>query len=70
MFNGKPFWRSKTFWFNVLALIVMVANAFGFADFQADPEVSQMAFVIVTVVNLVLRFVTKEPVYLKPPKEA
>lgn len=60
---GKEFWKSKTFWFNVLSLLVLVAGAFGFNEFEASPEVGQIALVIVTIVNLVLRFVTKEPIH-------
>ena len=53
---------SKTFWFNLLALLVIVANVFGFAEFSRDPIVDQYALVIVTIVNIVLRFATKRPV--------
>ena len=63
--SGKPFYYSKTFWFNVLALIVAVANAFGFADFQADPDVLQLAVGIVALVNIGLRFITKQPITWK-----
>jgi len=63
--SAKAFWRSKTFWFNCLALIVAVAGAFGYGDFQPSPEVQQMALVIVTLANLALRFVTREPVGLR-----
>ena len=58
----KSILLSKTFWFNLLALVVLVANAFGFADFQHDPELGTYAIIIVTVVNLALRFFTKQPV--------
>jgi hypothetical protein len=58
----KDFWKSKTFWFNVLALLVLVANGFGFADFQADPLLSTYAAVIITLINVILRFVTKQPI--------
>jgi len=60
---GKEFWRSKTFWFNLISLVVSVAGAFGFAEFEPSPEVGQVALVIVTLVNLVLRFVTKESLH-------
>lgn len=60
----KSVFRSKTFWFNLLALAVLVANEFGFGEFQADPNLESYALVIVTVVNIVLRLVTKQPVKL------
>jgi len=59
---GKDFWKSKTFWFNVLALVVAVAMAFGFGEFEPDPKLYEYASIVVMVVNLVLRFVTKEPI--------
>ena len=59
---GKKFWKSKTFWFNVLALVVAVATAFGFGEFEPDPRISQIATFVVLVINLILRLVTKEPV--------
>ena len=58
----KAFWKSKTFWFNVLALIVAVAGAFGFAGFKPSPDVEQAGYVIVALINLLLRFLTKKPI--------
>ena len=60
----KAVWKSKTFWFNLLALVVIVANSLGFGEFQADPNLESYALVIVTVVNIVLRLITKQPVKL------
>jgi len=59
---SKKWYTSKTLWFNGLALVVIIATAFGFADFKAAPEVEQIGMVVITIVNLLLRFVTKEPV--------
>ena len=56
---GKPWYESKTIWFNILAGIVLVANQFGFADFALDAEISAG---IVAIVNMLLRFVTKVPI--------
>jgi hypothetical protein len=58
----KDFWKSKTFWFNVLALLVLVANGFGFADFQADPQLAGYAALVITIINLLLRFATNQGV--------
>ena len=60
---SKPFYKSKMFWFNILAFIVAVAAQFGYeAELPADFE----AFVlpVVFLINLALRFVTKEPISL------
>ena len=58
----KSILKSKVFWFNVLALVVMVAQPFGFGDFQQDPNLDSYALVIITVVNIVLRAFTKTAV--------
>lgn len=62
--NGKVFWLSKTFWFNVLALVLAVATAFGFGEFEPDAKLLEYASILVMLINLILRFVTKEPVLM------
>jgi uncharacterized membrane protein len=57
----KSIFSSKVLWFNVLAAIVLIAQQFGFGEFQADEQV--MAFVAI-VVNMALRFVTNKPLSL------
>ena len=59
--EAKEFWKSKTLWFNVLAIIVLVANAFGFVEFTPDPEANDIALFIILGANLVLRYATKVP---------
>jgi len=56
--NTKEFWKSKTLWFNVLALVVALAAAFEFADFQPAAETEAIAGIIITLINLALRFKT------------
>jgi hypothetical protein len=60
--DSKKFYTSKTFWFNVAALVVVVINAFGFADFEAAPEVGAIGAGLVAVINLVLRVVTDKKI--------
>lgn len=55
----------KTIAFNILALLVLVATAFGFEEHQAADWVVPAAAIIVPLVNLVLRWVTKTPVFTK-----
>lgn len=62
--DAKLLWKSKTFWFNVLSLLVLVASAFGFSEFQAAPEVGQIGTVVVIVLNIILRWHTTQPVTL------
>lgn len=60
--NDKPFYQSKVFWFNALFVIVALAGYFGFTDYQPSADVSELAAVLIAVVNLFFRFLTKVPV--------
>ncbi|MBM4301636.1 MAG: hypothetical protein FJ121_08915 [Deltaproteobacteria bacterium] len=58
--DKKAWYRSKTLWINLVAGVALVAQSrFGFV---IDAEVQGG---ILTVINLVLRLITKEPVGLK-----
>ena len=64
--EGKEFWKSKTLWFNVLALIVLVAEAFGYADFVPNENIAEYAAAAVTIINVFLRLVTTERIRFLP----
>ena len=62
---SKKFYTSKTFWFNVLALLVGVAGVFGFNEFVPSAEVEgqiaatgTLVAALVPIINIFLRFVT------------
>lgn len=58
--NSKPWWASKTIWVNLVALVGAVGAGFGLelpGDLQASIVVAIMA-----IANIVLRFVTRQPV--------
>ncbi len=58
--DSKKFWFSKTFWMNILAIIVLIIQTqTGFA-FSPEAQVS-----ILAVLNIVLRAVTKQPIEWK-----
>lgn len=54
---------SKTIWFNILAILVLVATHFGF-DMQAHTPANSenILAVIILVINIILRFVTTQPI--------
>lgn len=60
--EAKRWYASKVLWFNAVFVLVLVLNAFGFREFQPSPETEQWATLIILVVNLILRFVTKQPI--------
>ena len=62
MTTGKQFWRSKTFWFAVIAILVGGAELLGYADFVPNEETQGVIVLAIGLVNLVLRFVTTERV--------
>ena len=57
--ESKHFYQSKVFWFNTLFVIVALAGYFGFTDYQPDSQTAEIAAVVISVVNMGLRFLTK-----------
>lgn len=58
MFEGY-----KTVAFFVLALLVAVANYFGFGDFKMSPDQLELFNGIIILAGLALRWVTKSKVF-------
>jgi hypothetical protein len=66
MNGAKTWYKSKTFWFNVLTLLVVVGSGLGYAGFEPDPEIQVIGAGLVAVVNLGLRlFATGQPIAFK-----
>jgi hypothetical protein len=61
----KRLFRSKTFWVNLIAgigsTVAMITNSELLAE---KPEIAAYGATALAVVNLILRFMTKEPVKL------
>lgn len=60
--QGKALLVSKTFWFNVLAAVVFVANYFGFGSFQPDARVAEFIGLVTTLGNVYLRTKTSQAI--------
>jgi hypothetical protein len=52
---GKTFWKSKTFWVNLIALLAYVI-------FGVDAVPPEMLATILVGINYLLRLITKEPI--------
>ena len=55
----KKFWYSKTFWFNILAVIVAIASAFGYTG-EVPSGFIVFLPAIIALINLALRFATNK----------
>jgi hypothetical protein len=53
----KKWWVSKTIWANFAAIIAVLLASVGL-----DLDVGTVEIVVITVVNIALRFLTKSPV--------
>jgi len=62
----KSWYKSKTVWFAVLTVLIGIAGAFGFGEFAPDASTMQVietvTLVVVGLGNLLLRYLTKEPI--------
>lgn len=63
MIESKSIFLSKTFWFNVLATGVELANSYG----QFLPIPPATIGIAVSVGNIILRRLTKQPVHVIEP---
>ena len=65
--NSKDWYKSKTVWFAVLTVALGVASAFGFGEFAPDEAsvetIGTVVLVVVGGVNIVLRYLTKQPIH-------
>jgi hypothetical protein len=68
MNNAKPIWQSKTFWVQLLTILVSIA-AFveGQEWIQDNPTMVAIIGVVVGVLNIVIRSITRVPVVWRKP---
>jgi hypothetical protein len=60
--EAKPWYASKTLWFAVLFGLVNVAGALGYQTYQPDAQTTEIVGIVVSVVAVILRLLTKQPV--------
>jgi len=61
--QSKPWWQSKTVWFNVLATVAAVLTAMLGLDWVKDnPALTSTIVAIMSFINTALRFITTKPV--------
>jgi hypothetical protein len=60
----KPWYQSKTIWFNVLTFVSVVLAAMA-THTTLPPVVLEWALVISAAINCALRLTTKEPVVIR-----
>ena len=60
----KNFYKSKTFYFGLLSILVGVAGLFGFGDFVPGSDVIEWAEIINGLIVIGLRVITKVPLKL------
>lgn len=58
----KRIWKSKTFWVNALTAIAGIAAYFQTDVVHDNPEVVAGIGAAIGIINVILRFMTKEPV--------
>jgi hypothetical protein len=56
MFRNMTTAQLLTLAFNLLFGVTLVAGAFGFADFHPDPEVTEIAGIIIAILNVIRHY--------------
>jgi hypothetical protein len=61
---SKPWWQSKTLWFNILSIVgvALAAVLQSAGDLHIPASWIAVLTVVVAVVNMVLRLVTSQPI--------
>ncbi len=59
---GKKWYESRTLWFNLASLLVLVASILTDATLVSDPAVLKYAAIAVAIGNVILRFFTSMPI--------
>lgn len=57
--NQKDFWKSKTFWVNMIAMVAFIIQLLWIKDFVMPVEIQGA---ILAVINFILRWATNEEI--------
>jgi len=60
--DAKSIFKSRTFWFALLFALVNIAGLFGYQTYQPDAQTTEIVGVTVSVLVIILRFLTKQPI--------
>lgn len=60
--KAKPWWRSRTVWFNVATLAVTIAGVVADPALALDSRIVAGAAGVMTVGNVALRLLTNQPI--------
>lgn len=61
--ESKPWYKSKTVWFNAVVLVVSIASALA-VDPSVKAEVGQVASYVLIAGNIALRLLSGQPIEL------
>lgn len=64
----KPWWQSKTIWVNALTLAVLIIGVLVTQDGVIPESWLKWLAAVSAVVNVVLRFITEQPITLTASK--
>ena len=66
----KPFYQSKTLWINVISLLLVVLAELAREQYGLSESWLGLVALLTPVLNVVLRFVTSQPIALgRPPQQ-
>lgn len=60
--DGKDLQRSKTIGFSLLYALTQIAGLFGYLDYTPDTNTSEFVGLAISVVIIILRLLTSEPI--------